>query len=370
MNLKRKILINLKNLPGWRTSRKIVVFSVDDYGNVRMASEQARRNMEKAGMNVEQNRFDRFDCLEDKADLTGLYETLSSVKDKNGRHAVFTAFSLPVNIDFDRVIASGYSDYFYELLPKTFASLPGYEGTWELWQEGMRHGLMHPEFHGREHLSVPLFKKMLAKRDKDLLTCLENRSYAAFDKNRLDRSYTGAFGFSDFSENKNLIDIAVDGLNQFEKVFGFRAAHITAPGVSAHGSLEEALAPKGIRYIDTQIVKKEHQGNGKYTRKYTPLGKKNKKGQTYLLRNCVYEPLLGQNVDVCMQEIDIAFKTGKPANISSHRVNFCGHIDPKNREKGLRHLKDLLQRIVKKYPDAEFMTTTELGDLITKKGSM
>jgi len=40
--MKQAILNNLKNIWGWRTSRKIVVFSVDDYGNVRLDSRQAR----------------------------------------------------------------------------------------------------------------------------------------------------------------------------------------------------------------------------------------------------------------------------------------------------------------------------------------
>ena len=29
---------HIKNISGWRTNRKIIVFSVDDYGNVRLSS--------------------------------------------------------------------------------------------------------------------------------------------------------------------------------------------------------------------------------------------------------------------------------------------------------------------------------------------
>ena len=93
LSYKRRALINLKNIYGWRTNRKIVVFSVDDYGNIRMASQQARKNLEKAGLDINQNRFDQFDCLEDRADLEQLYDSLSSVKDQHGNSAVFTAFA-------------------------------------------------------------------------------------------------------------------------------------------------------------------------------------------------------------------------------------------------------------------------------------
>lgn len=370
LSTKRKALINLKNIPGWRTKRKIVVFSVDDYGNIRMASQQAKQNLEKAGLNVNQNRFDQYDCLEDKEDLTQLFETLSSVKDQNGHSAVFTAFSLPANIDFEKIKQSGYKSYHYELLPETFKRLPGYEGTWELWQEGISKKLLFPQSHGREHLNLSLFTKRLKDKDSEVLTCLENESYAALTLNKNEVSYTGAFAFNKLEENQKLIKIAKDGLVQFEKVFGFKARHFTAPGVLAHHSLEEALASEGIEFIDVPIVKNEHQGNGFFKRKYHSLGEKNSVGQKYILRNCVFEPLLnpGENhINECLAEIEIAFRWNKPANISTHRVNFCGHIDPKVREKGLLALKKLLKRIVAKWPDVEFMTTVELGDLIRKR---
>ena len=48
----RKIIANLKNSIGSKTNRKIIVFSVDDYGNVRLNSNDARINMDAAGMKV------------------------------------------------------------------------------------------------------------------------------------------------------------------------------------------------------------------------------------------------------------------------------------------------------------------------------
>jgi len=67
-----------------------------------------------------------------------------------------------------------------------------------------------------------------------------------------------------------------------------------------------------------------------------------------------------------MKQIEAAFLWNKPAIISSHRVNFCGHIDENNRKKGLTSLKQLLDEIVKRWPDVEFMSADELGDTILK----
>ena len=66
------------------------------------------------------------------------------------------------------------------------------------------------------------------------------------------------------------------------------------------------------------------------------------------------------------KEIDIAFKWRKPATISSHRVNYIGWLNKQNRKHGLQKLDELLAQIIKYWPDVEFMTSEELGDLISK----
>jgi len=86
-DLKENVILNVKNCYGWKTKRKIVVISVDDYGNVRLDSKEARYNMDKAGMKI-YSRFDVFDTLETKQDLEELYTVLDSVKDINGRSAI------------------------------------------------------------------------------------------------------------------------------------------------------------------------------------------------------------------------------------------------------------------------------------------
>ena len=65
------------------------------------------------------------------------------------------------------------------------------------------------------------------------------------------------------------------------------------------------------------------------------------------------------------KDIEIAFRWKKPAVISTHRVNYVGSIDPKNRQKGLGELKRLISLILKKWPDVEFMSSSQLGDLIS-----
>lgn len=372
-NLKRKFLLNAKNIAGWRTGRKIVVISVDDYGNVRLDSKEARETMNRAGLKIH-SRFDAYDTMETKDDLEALFEVLASVKDKNGRPAVFTTFAMPCNINFEKMAEDDYSEYHYELLPETFDKLSGqqpgaYSGAWELLKDGITNGFMMPQFHGREHLNLNVFEEKLKKRDSEVLTALKNRSYTSISNSGFpNTSVTAAFDFEERSENKKYEEIIFDGLNAFEKVYGYRASHFTPPVYSIHQDLFPVLKENGIHYIDTALIKNEHQGNGKYRKRFNYTGKRNKSGQIFIVRNVVFEPTEDRGVDwvsYTMKQIEAAFRWNRPAIISSHRVNFCGHIDEKNRKRGLEELQKLLQNIVQKWPDVEFMAANELGDLVS-----
>jgi hypothetical protein len=372
--MKQVLFNNIKNVWGWKTKRKIVVISVDDYGSIRLDSKEARNALEKAGLKG-QSRFNMYDTLETREDLEILYQTLSSVKDKNGRNAVFTPFSIPCNIDFEMMKSTNYESYYFETLPETYNKLAvtnagAYEGTWGMWKEGIEKGLMKPQFHGREHLNVRFLEAKLAEKDRDVLVALENRSYTSipYDTN-LKLDYSEAFDFWDVNENIKLQEILKDGLQQFERVFGFRATHFIPPSSKIHDSLLPILWKEGVKYIDRSLINNQHQGLGKYKRSISYTGKQEQEGLINIVRNVVFEPTEEKGFDwvgFSLKQIEVAFRWNRPAIISSHRVNFCGHIDPKNRMVGIIALKQLLDRIVEKWPNVEFMAANELGDLMEK----
>jgi len=366
--LKNTFWLNAKNTLGWKTKRKIVVFAVDDYGNVRLASKQAREALDKAGLKV-LSRFDAFDTLEDADDLSALFEVLTSVKDKNGRPAVFTPLALPMNIDFEQVIENRYSGFYNELLPVTFQKLPGYQGVFDLWREGMDKGIFVPEFHGREHLNLNVFRHLLQKRDPEIMANLSESSYTSISSVPFPNiGFTAAFQFEDFAENEHLKTVIREGVQAFEQVFGRRAVLFNAPCGQEHRILHGVLAEEGVRYIEKTIFYKEHQGGGRYKTIINHTGKKTQSDQTILVRNCVFEPTDDRGIDwvaFAMKQIEAAFRWNQPANISTHRVNFCGRIDQNNRRKGLTTLGALLKKITQKWPDVEFMTSAELGNLVS-----
>jgi len=69
-------------------------------------------------------------------------------------------------------------------------------------------------------------------------------------------------------------------------------------------------------------------------------------------------------VHIAIDQVAAAFRWRRPAMISSHRVNFSGHIDEKNRARGLDALRLLLRKIVNRWPDVQFISADQLVERI------
>jgi len=84
-----------------------------------------------------------------------------------------------------------------------------------------------------------------------------------------------------------------------------------------------------------------------------------------VVRNVVFEPgkdMGFEPVSRAVEQIRAAFFWGRPAIISSHRVNFCGHLDEGYRKQGLDALARLLKAIVSRWPEVEFLSVDRLLD--------
>ena len=366
MGIKQTLFNNLKNIPGWRTSRKLVAISVDDYGNVRLDSKAAKERLEKKGVQA-MGRFDAYDTLATNQDLEMLFETLRQVRDTKGRPAVFTPYALPCNIDFAATTAEGR--YVPESLKKTWSRLESeqpdaYAGIRNLWQEGIDEGIFIPQFHGREHFNAKLFHAYLQEKDPIVLNNLEEKSLIGLPP-RTDMphiSFTQTYAFEEEDEVEGHKEMLKDGLGRFTEVFGYATTAFTPPAQQLHPKLYPFLESIGVKAIDKPFLTRRHYGSGKFKREWNTLGQKKGQNHISLVRNVVFEPTDGNidHVGKALKQIEAAFRWGKPAHISSHRVNFCGHIDPENRKKGLGDLKELLQRIVKRWPEVEFVSVPEL----------
>lgn len=364
----KSIIKNLSNLPGWRTDRKIIVIESDDWGSIRMPSNHAYDKLISKGIILEKGdgaRYNKYDTLASAEDLSYLFETLSSVKDKNNQSAKFTAVSLTSNPDFDKIKGDGFEKYFYESFITTLEKY-NKEGAFALWKQGAKANIFVPEFHGREHLNVQPWMRSLQSGDKEALLAFD---YGIWSYNRKEgMGFQAAFDLEFASDLKQQKAIITDGLDLFEKLHGYKAQFFVPPNGPINNELEEVAAASGIKYMSSPKIQKEVLGEGKTKTYFRYLGKTNKFGQSYITRNAFFEPsnAEGNEVDKCLAEIELAFKFRKPAVISSHRVNYIGGLSIDNRDRSLIQLKKLLIAITTKWPQAEFMTSSELGEVIRK----
>lgn len=370
-NLKNTLSRSLTNAKGWRTNKQIVVIESDDWGGIRMPNKAIRDAYQEKGYNIMGNPYCKFDTLADSEDLKKLFEVLLRYKDRQGNHPVITANTVVANPDFEAIKASGYTKYSYKPFTTTLKEYYPSDNVYVLWEEGIKKKIFVPQYHGREHLNVPLWLKELRNHNKMFIDAFEMGFWGLpinlYNKNIFD--FQAAYASAE-DENIAFYKKSIkEGLNLFENIFNFRSKTFIANNYTWSPVLHETLKENGVICFQGMKYQKIPTKKGTKVDLYPAYtGKKNELDQLYMVRNCVFEPsqmpTSYNNVKNCIKDIENAFLFKKPAIIASHRLNFIGAIVPENRDRNLLMLDELLIQILKKWPDVTFMTSAELGDLI------
>lgn len=365
-HIKSYLSQNLINVPGWRTNRKILVIESDDWGSIRMPSYEVYNRFISRGFDISGSDYNRIDTVESNDDLALLFEVLYSLGDSIGNHPVITANCVVGNPDFQKIRLSEFSEYFFEPVTETLKRYINRDKVEHLWKEGNATGIFHPQFHGREHVNIVRWMDALRKRSPKISFTFENETTFSGDG---DYNFMEVLDYNTPGDLVKMQESLAEGLDLFESMFSYRSKSFIPPCYTWNSEIEKTLDDKGVRYIQGLVVQLLPLGSfGNYKKKYHFLGSRNSLGQYYLIRNCFFEPSLSKISDPvgeCLRRIDIAFRWGKPAVISSHRINYIGSLDENNRTINLRLFFDLLKRVIKTWPEVEFMSSDQLGDLIS-----
>jgi hypothetical protein len=174
-----------------------------------------------------------------------------------------------------------------------------------------------------------------------------------------------AFEFYSEEEFRDMPSIIEDGVQLFEQQYGFAPMAFMAPCGVWSNRLDDSLNKSGIKVVQSGFVQYETKVNSKenqFKKRMHYTGQKKPNQMIYTVRNVTFEPSAYPNrslVPETIQTIAEIFNRKNPAIISSHRVNFIGNLDEKNRSRSLQELKHLLQEIVKRWPDVTFMTSDQ-----------
>lgn len=370
MSIQNYLSKNYRNFRGWSTRRKIVVIESDDWGTVRVSSKKAYLNLLEKKISVDSCPYNSLDALESNDDLERLFEILNSVKDANSDPAVITANNIVANPDFEKIKDSNYREYHFEVFTETLKKYPCHGRVESLYREGISSRLFKPQFHGREHVHISHWLSALQNKNELEMLAFQNNMFTVYKgKNSNCRSeYLDAFATYTPEQLQNTRKSILEGLNIFEKLWGYRSKSAIAPCYIWHPKVEGFLAEGEIVHIQSGIAQKIPNFEvPNYSIQRKVMGERNLLNQVFTIRNATFEPSLKRDkdwVNFCLADIKNAFFWKKPAIISSHRLNYIGFIDEMNSSKNLILLHQLLKRVVCKWPDVEFMSSDQLGNLI------
>lgn len=366
-----KSLENVKsvlfNLPGWHTNRKLVVFESDDWGSIRIPSRREYDYFEKLGFRMSESPY-CLDSLESNVDITSLLEVLDSFKLKSGTKPIFTINNIVANPDFEKIRENNFEEYYYEPFTCTYGRYLDHDKSYTYLLQGIHDNLLKPQLHGREHINTEKWLQLLKERNAQMLEFFDLFMYGLPDsvlnenKILLQRVF-----MDDKAYNKNHCHVLSDAVTLFEKVWGYPPKSFIAPNYFWDKTIECYLIKNKIKYLQGQRAQFLAKSNGTYQAKYHFTGQRSNSGLIYLIRNCYFEPSFNYKknwVDSCIKEIFRSFQLHKPAIICTHRVNYIGGIDEKNRVHGLKELSTLIKTIIYNWPDVEFISSDQLGDII------
>ena len=375
-NLKNRVRAHLINYKGWSTKRKIVVFESDDWGAIRLPDitkiEEYRKRYP-----YPKNPYLKYDSLASEEDLNVLFSLISDCKDNFGNHPKLTFNTVVANPDFKKIKESGFKQYYYEPFTETLKRFSNHSQSFNLWKNAIDEKLMYPQFHGREHVNVPLWLEELRNGNQELLDAFDLGTWSVPENKSSIINLQASLDWikeQPFTYQKDFLE---EGLKEFQTVFGFSSKTIIPNNYIFDPNLNTILKENGIKGVQGMKYQKLPLGNSsngkrEMIRRY--VGDKNEAGLFYLVRNCVFEPSQTSDnyddVSMCLQNIDNAFFWNKPAIIDTHRLNYIGSYDEKNRDISLNKLRILLKKILEKWHDVEFMTSNELLDIIEQENSL
>lgn len=358
---------HLYNINGKSLSRNIIVFESDDWGTIRMPSRGVYQKLTDAGVALHKNPYNRYDSLETPEDLESLFEVLRKFRDAHGNHPVITANFIVGNPDFDKIADTNFEKYTYNRFTETYKQQTATENSFDSVKQGISENLIKPQFHGREHVNVNQWLALLRSNHSEVLKAFNERVFCldVTDRTVLRSNLMAAFDYNSPEEKKFVTESIADGLNLFEETFGFKSKSMIAPCNVWGDDAENVAAMNGVKYIQGLRGRLIPQaGASDYKKAFPVPGSQNAQGQYYSVRNAYFEPATIANYDWVgntMSKIAAAFFWGKPAVISTHRLNYIGSLDEANRKNTLRLFSELLSKIVAKWPEAEFISSDQLG---------
>lgn len=368
MKLKKELFRNYINLFGLKTKQRIIVIESDDWGSIRMPNKKVYNSLLEKGIQLDKCPYSKYDCLENDDDFNALFNVLDKFRVKFDKSPIITTNFLTANPDFQKIKQNEFSEYEFENIETSYRNNPKSEKVKMYINEGISNRFIKPQFHGREHLNVQMWMKLL-KENKIVREVFDYNLFALSFNNSSSIRLPYLASFMKYNVEDDFKNIISSGLSGFKDFFGNDPKSFIAPVYVWDNKIEQQLTKTGISSIQGLYFKKQFTSflDTDPERKFRNRKKENNFGQLQLVRNCFFEPSTSDKldwVDECLKDIEVAFFWKRPAIICSHRINFVGSMSENNRNKNLLSFEQLISSIIKKWPDVKFVTSDEVINYI------
>jgi hypothetical protein len=277
------------------------------------------------------------------------------------------------NPDFTRIIESDFQSYFTHNLEESFnltsATDSRYKSNLGIWKQGFRDGVFVPQLHGAEHLQVNRWLRYI-KSGNDLLRNAAHQGFwgiSAYTTPKINKSLQASLHIDSPEDKAFAIERIKLATEEFRRVFGFSSQTFIPPNYTWFEDIEKILLKSRVISFQSGSVQNivDDFGSIRKVRAHTGMHKASGIGLT--IRNVDFEPsdFRSRNpVSTALKQIETAFLWKKPAIISSHRMNYVSANDPANGKRSIEALSELLRQIVKRWPDARFLSSVQLAEQI------
>jgi hypothetical protein len=308
---------NLFPVKASRFSRPLVLFHSDDWGLAGIRDQEGIRELRYRGLDLGHHPYDYY-SLETAEDLRDLFDILREHGDSIGRTPCFVFNFILSNVDFPKVMDSGFTRLHFLPLDQ---GLPGRwqrPGLMEAYREGIQKEFIYPALHGLTHFSRASVEEILRRRDdrnallQDLYRAntpliYPHTPWVGFEYRH--RSQEGDDAWLDFSTQRQMIG---EGGRVFKRIFGSPPFSACAPGYRANEDTFRGWAEAGIHVVQN--------GPGCDLAPYMDTN-----GLLHLFRNVSFEPAIDSRLydeHYALAKAKEAIQAGRPALVCMHSVNF------------------------------------------------
>ncbi|HMS32613.1 MAG TPA: hypothetical protein PKC91_00870 [Ignavibacteria bacterium] len=340
----------LKYLPHYLRKKfngKYIIIESDDWGLERSMNSDSVKWMENKYGIDKMSRWS-YDTLETPEDLSELYYILKKYSLKFESPPVITSNFITHNIDYSVKDKPEY-------IPLSNGFNTESKELKKLYREGIESKIIFPQLHGFSHYN---------------LSSLEKYFYTDEGKESFDNGFftakstvRGSFSFlqGELSIHNLESSKIKNAADEFNNYFGFYSGSVIPPTYIFDKKLIDVLKENKISMI--QASNRLETSDDK--RISVPYFQK-RKGLYWSVRNARLDPHKDYNMlhEQCLISIEKAFEYNIPAVIDFHRVNFAGTYAAEYRSKTMKELDLLFEKIYLKWPEAKFLHSQNLNDIL------